>query len=114
MNHPLGFKLRHLLFALLILPLLLGVDSCPPQVISIAPTMVAAGSPAFTLTVTGKNFQPGAVLVWTASDGTKTTLTPASISPDGTQMEVLIPANLVAKATTDDGKVQLARALGMR
>lgn len=41
-----------------------------PTLIQLSPATLMAGNPDFTLTVTGTNFMPGAVLRWNASDKT--------------------------------------------
>ena len=60
-----------------------------PVVTSISPSSVPAGSPAFTLSVTGSNFQPQAVVNWNASALTTTYSSSSALS-------AAVPASLVA------------------
>jgi FG-GAP-like repeat len=61
----------------------------PPQISSISPTSVAAGSPSFTLTINGANFVPGSMLnvIGTVQSVTFT---------NATQVTATIPAAIVA------------------
>ncbi len=66
-------------------------DMAPvPQIIQLSPSALPAGDPAFTLTVTCKNFASNAVLLW---DG-------AALSPtlfiSHTQLQAFVGADLVA------------------
>jgi sugar lactone lactonase YvrE len=60
-----------------------------PGLDAISPATVAAGSPAFTLTVTGVGFVPGSVVRWNGSNRPTTFLS-------GTQLNAAIPAADVA------------------
>jgi hypothetical protein len=55
----------------------------PPVLTTLAPTSATVGDPAFTLTATGSNFDPGAVLLW---DGGALTTTRVS----ATQLTALV------------------------
>lgn len=63
-----------------------------PTITSLAPSSIAAGSAAFTLTVTGSNFASGSLLYWNGSP-----ITPNSVT-GATTMAVTIPAANVAAA----------------
>lgn len=93
-------------FALLALLL-----ACKPEVTSIHPMSVPAGSADFVLTLEGKNFAPDAVVIWRSADGEER-LVPSSVTPE--RIEVTIPARLVAEPNTDDGQVNLAKAMAPR
>ena len=73
-----------------------------PAVTSISPNSAAAGSAAFSLTITGTNFLPtsdpsgGSRVNWNAKS--QTTLTAMSIT--STQIQATVPASLVASAGT--------------
>ncbi|MGO9239910.1 MAG: IPT/TIG domain-containing protein [Bryobacteraceae bacterium] len=69
------------------------LDTEPPVITELSPGWATAGQAGFTLTVTGTNFFPGAVVLW---NGTPLTTTPSS---PGT-LTVTIPASYVATATT--------------
>ncbi len=69
------------------------LDTEPPAITELSPAWATAGQAGFTLTVTGTNFFPGAVVLW---NGTPLTTTPGS---PGT-LTVTIPASYVATATT--------------
>jgi hypothetical protein len=64
-----------------------------PIVTSISPSSVPAGSPAFTLSITGSNFQPQAVVNWNTT-ALATTFTSASA------LSAAVPANLAATGST--------------
>jgi hypothetical protein len=77
-----------------------------PTVSAISPTTIAAGNSAFTLTVTGTNFftptdstnpLTGSQVQWNAGP-TQTTMSNPTITP--TQIQVQVPASLVANAGT--------------
>jgi Putative Ig domain len=61
----------------------------PPVLTSLNPTSAAAGGAAFTLTLTGSNFQPNSLVLWNAIPVTSTFLS-------ATQLSANIPANLIA------------------
>ncbi|MGB7283233.1 MAG: hypothetical protein WBE13_13295, partial [Candidatus Acidiferrum sp.] len=71
-----------------------------PQVSSISPNSVAAGSPALALTITGTNFlltsdpTGGSQVFWNTA--TQTSLAPTNIT--ATQIQVTVPAALLATA----------------
>jgi hypothetical protein len=60
-----------------------------PAISSLSPGSVAAAGPAFTLTVNGSGFQPGAAVRW---NGTKLNTTFVSAA----QVTAAVPANLIA------------------
>ena len=64
-----------------------------PTVTGIAPSSVPVGSPAFTLSVTGSNFQPQAVVNWNTT-ALATTYTSTSA------LSAAVPANLAATGST--------------
>lgn len=64
-----------------------------PTVTAIAPSSVPVGSPAFTLSVTGSNFQPQAVVNWNTT-ALATTYTSASA------LSAVVPADLAATGST--------------
>ncbi|HVJ07403.1 MAG TPA: hypothetical protein VM554_03405 [Acidisarcina sp.] len=71
-----------------------------PTLTSINPSVVAAGSPAFTMTLVGTNFDNAAVVQSTNSNVT-TNLTTTFVSP--TQLTAQIPASML----TDIGQYQI-------
>ncbi|WP_406704454.1 beta strand repeat-containing protein [Tunturibacter empetritectus] len=64
-----------------------------PIVTGISPSSVPVGSPAFTLSITGSNFQPQAVVNWNTT-ALATTFTSASA------LSAAVPANLAATGST--------------
>jgi hypothetical protein len=68
------------------------VNNPVPSVASFAPLTAAQGGGAFTLTITGTGFMPGATVTF----GAGAPLTPATISP--AQITVTIPASAIANA----------------
>ena len=75
-----------------------------PSISTITPSSVLAGSPGFTLTVTGTNFNPGAVLLWNNAS------VPVSIvSP--TQLTASISASLIASSGSINIEVQNAAGI---
>lgn len=66
-----------------------------PALTSIAPSTIAAGSPAFTMTLTGTNFVDGATVV------VGTTTVPATLL-SSTSLQAEVPAALIAIVATDD------------
>lgn len=64
----------------------------PPVISSLNPASIAAGGPAFTLTVNGTGFASGAVVRWNSSPLAGTTFVSA------TQLTAPVPANLIAFA----------------
>jgi hypothetical protein len=71
------------------------INNPAPRTISLNPTDIDAGHPAFTLTVNGKNFTPTSVIEWrgTATNQTPQPLLSIFLSQD--QMQVNIPALFV-------------------
>jgi hypothetical protein len=65
----------------------------PPIVTGISPSSVPVGSPAFTLSITGSNFQPQAVVNWNATSLATTYTTASALS-------AAVPANLAATGST--------------
>ncbi len=78
----------------------LNVGYAIPTVTAINPSTALIGSGAFTLTITGTGFAPGATVQFYYS-GTVLTPKAADISADGTQIKVLVPASLIAQAFSD-------------
>lgn len=66
-----------------------GTCNLPPQLTSISPTSVTAGSGQFTLTVNGNHFVPGASVVFNG-------VYFAANFVNSSQLTVLVPANAVA------------------
>jgi hypothetical protein len=64
-----------------------------PQIDLLSPMMIAAGSPAFTLTVEGANFDTNAVVRWNGADLVTTFFS-------GTELTALVPAADVATVGT--------------
>jgi hypothetical protein len=64
-------------------------SAAAPVLRALTPASVTAGSPAFTLTLLGSGFAPGATVGWGG-----TSLTPATIAPG--QITLQVPAALVA------------------
>jgi Pro-kumamolisin, activation domain len=62
----------------------------PPTISSLSPNSTRRGGPAFTLTINGTNFVPGATVTW----GT-TVLTTAFVS--SVELSAAVPASLIAK-----------------
>ncbi len=71
------------------LPFTINAPNPVPLLTSLSPTTVAAGGPAFTLTLTGSNFLPGSVVQW---NGVALTTTFVS----ATQLTVSVPASDLA------------------
>jgi hypothetical protein len=69
-----------------------GTTSPAPVVTSVSPSAIPAGSATFTLSVTGSNFQPQAVVNWNAN-ALATTYTSSSA------LSAAVPANLIATAS---------------
>ncbi len=65
----------------------------PPAITGYSPTSVAAGSAAFTLTLSGSNFCAGSQVMWNTSNLATTYASPTSIS-------ATVPAALTTSATT--------------
>ena len=65
-----------------------------PTIATINPSSVLAGSPSFTLTVTGANFNPGIVLLWDTNPALSVSLV------SNNQLTVIIPAGFVAAPGT--------------
>lgn len=76
-----------------------------PTLDALSPASATAGSPAFTLTLLGSNFDAAATVDWNG-----TTLAP--ISAAASQITVQIPANLVASAGSASVKVVNPQAKG--
>jgi hypothetical protein len=78
-------------------PVTLAVTSVAPNptpsLISISPSSASAGSPAFTLAVTGSNFINGSVVRWNGADRPTTFVS-------ATQLTAAIPASDLASAGT--------------
>ncbi len=74
-------------------PLTFTINNPPATLSSISPSSVAAGSAAFTLTVTGTNYNSQSQIRW---DGNPQTTTFIS----STQLSASIPASLIATAGT--------------
>ena len=66
-----------------------GTCNLPPQLTSISPTSVIAGSGQFTLTVNGNHFVPGASVVFNS-------VYFAANFVNSSQLTILVPANAVA------------------
>lgn len=64
-----------------------------PQLIGLLPPSAVAGAPAFTLTLNGSNFAPGAVVTWNGASR------PTTFNSDS-QLTAAIPASDVAAAGT--------------
>ena len=62
-----------------------------PTLLSLSPSSVASGSPAFTLTINGTDFTPGSTAKWGA-----TALTTVYTSDTG--LTAVVPANLITRA----------------
>ena len=89
-----GFRIPSaLLLALLFLSSAGELFCQSPAITSLSPTSVAAGASAFTLTVNGSGFDPGAVVQWNGA-----ALVTDSVS--ATQLTAAIPAMFVAAAGT--------------
>lgn len=67
------------------------INASTPNITSLSPTSVAAGSSAFTLTVNGSGFLSGAVVQWSG-----TSLVTNYVS--GAQLTANVPANLIVTA----------------
>jgi hypothetical protein len=65
----------------------------PPAITSLAPFTAVAGGPAFTLTINGSNFYPGATLNWGG-------MALAATWVNANRLTVPIPASLIAAAGT--------------
>lgn len=65
-----------------------------PALTSLSPNSTTAGSPAFTLTVTGTGFASTATVLWNGSSSLSTTFHSA------TQLTATVPANLIASPGT--------------
>jgi hypothetical protein len=63
----------------------LAVTALPPSLSSLAPSTVAAGGPALTLTLTGSGFLSGSVVRWNGADL-------ATVYASDTQLTATIPA----------------------
>jgi hypothetical protein len=70
-----------------------AVNSPAPIVTSMGPSTLPEGSPAFTLTLTGSNFVPGATVQW---NGTSLTVVAAS----ATQIQASVPGTLLGQEGT--------------
>ena len=75
----------------------------PPAITMIAPTSATAGSPAFTLTVTGANCPAGCVVQWNGSPLTTTHSTDTTVTAS-------VPGNLMA--TAGPASIQLVNQYG--
>lgn len=65
-----------------------------PNIVTTAPTSTSAGSPQFTITVNGANFQANSVVQWTpAGGGATTALVTAFVS--ATKLTAIVPSTLV-------------------
>lgn len=74
-------------------PLTFTIDNPTPMAASLSPAQTWAGSPAFTLTVTGSNFVSTSLVKWNGSPRPTTYLS-------STQLTAAIPASDVAKIAT--------------
>ena len=97
--HPIKSVNTALLAALLVLTVACGysakmtppVAGAVPTIAALSPSSMAAGSPAFTLTVNGTNFGSKAVVNWNgAAQTSNTTFVSAN------QLTVAVPASAVA------------------
>jgi len=72
-----------------------GSSNTPKRPIldSISPRNVTIGGPAFTLTLTGAQFSPSDIVLWTFM-GTQTTYTPTFVS--STELTISVPASAIA------------------
>jgi uncharacterized protein (TIGR03437 family) len=75
----------------------------PPTLAAIAPASATAGSPAFTLTVTGANCPAGCVVQWNRSPL-------ATAHPSDTTVTASVPGNLIATAGV--ASIQLVNQYG--
>jgi hypothetical protein len=73
--------------------LALVINNPAPVVTGIGPATLPEGSPAFTLTITGSNFQSGATVQWNGMPLVVTSLS-------ATQIQAAVPAALVAEEGT--------------
>jgi hypothetical protein len=73
-----------------------------PRLASLAPTSVAAGSPAFTLILNGANFVDGATAQWNGSDLPTTYVSPTQLPAD-IQAEKIVSAGVAYITVTDPG-----------
>ena len=101
--HPIKSVNTALLAALLVLTVACGysakmtppVAGAVPTIAALSPSSMAAGSPAFTLTVNGTNFGSKAVVNWNgAAQTSNTTFVSAN------QLTVAVPASAVAASGT--------------
>lgn len=79
-------------------PAVVGRASAPPQLSTLSPSAVQAGSASFQLTVSGFNFASSDEVQWTTASGQSTLLPPISITSAG--IVVQVPASLVATSGT--------------
>jgi trimeric autotransporter adhesin len=70
-----------------------GAVNPTPGLVSASPSSAAAGSGNLTLTITGSNFVPGAVLLWNGAERTTTFV-------DSSRLTTAIPASDLAKSGT--------------
>lgn len=75
------------------------ITGVTPTLTSISPASVVAGASDTTLTLTGSDFQSGAVVLFGATE-----LTP--VNPTSTQLTVTVPASLLNTARTVDVRVR--------
>jgi cellulose 1,4-beta-cellobiosidase len=71
-----------------------------PTITVTAPKAISAGSPQFTITVTGTNFQPTSVVQWTPSATGSPTTALVTTFVSATQLTAVVPASLVSAQGT--------------
>src|SRR5271156_767896 len=69
-----------------------------PKIVSISPSSVTAGSADLTLTLTGSNFSPNALVNWKVSGGAQTNL--AATIASSTTITAVAPSSLLSTAVS--------------
>jgi uncharacterized repeat protein (TIGR01451 family) len=84
------------------------VSGAAPSILSVSPSVLAAGSPTTNVTISGSNLAPGSVISWTSPTGQVTSITPFSLQ--SAQAAVSISSSLLASAGT--AHIAVTNALG--
>lgn len=71
-----------------------------PSITTTTPSQTSAGSPQFTLTVNGANFQSNSVVQWTPSAAGSATTALVTTFVSSTKLTAVVPASLVTTKST--------------
>ena len=75
----------------------------PPTVMSLSPSVAAAGASAFTLTVSGVNFVSGATVRWNGADRTTAFVSATQLRASVTAADVATPGTVPVTVLNPDG-----------